>query len=82
MPALPGAAKLAGKGPAAEQLPPGIWVPLGSCDATASGAEEAQVSLSRGLATLALCAHHFCGLELALASTGWRIVRDNRGLLS
>jgi hypothetical protein len=76
-------AKLTGKGPAPEQIPPGgLWIPLGPCDATASGAEDAQVCLSRGRAEeLALCAHHFCELEFILAIAGWRVTRDYRGLL-
>lgn len=79
MAALPGTAKLAGKGPAAEQVPPGLWIPLAQCDATASGAEDAQVQLAKGRSELALCAHHYQELEFVLATAGWRITRDNRG---
>ena len=79
MTALPGSAKLAGKGPAAEQVPAGLWVLLAPCDATASGAEDAQVQLAKGRLELSLCSHHYQELELILAAAGWRITRDNRG---
>jgi hypothetical protein len=76
---LPGLAKLTGKGPAAEQVPSGLWIPLAPCDATASGAEDAQVHLVRGRLELSLCSHHYSELEFALIVAGWRVVHDNRG---
>lgn len=79
MPAVPGTAKLAGKGPAAEQIPPRLRVPLAPCDATASGSEDAQVALAKGRLELALCSHHYEQLELVLAAAGWRVTHDNRG---
>jgi hypothetical protein len=74
-------ARLAAGMPAAEKTPSRLWVPLAPCDATASGSEDAQVRLVRGLSELALCAHHYGELELILAAAGWRVTHDNRGLL-
>lgn len=79
MPALPALAKLAGRGPEPEQLPPRLRIPLAPCDATASGSEDAQVRLAKGRLELALCAHHYEQLELVLAAAGWRVTQDNRG---
>ncbi len=76
---MPESAKLAGRGPAAEQVTPGLWFPLGSCDATASGSEDAQVQFTRGQLTLNFCQHHTCLYELVLAADGWQITHDNRG---
>jgi hypothetical protein len=78
---VPGTARLAGQGPAAEMIPAGLRVPLAPCDATASGAEDAQVRLAKGSAELFLCAHHFGELEFALAVSGWRVTHDNRDRL-
>ena len=82
MPAAPATAPP----PPAEPALPGITVPLGSCDATASGAEEAQVRLMRkrpgGLAELTLCAHHTERYWLVLIANGWVITRDQRGSLA
>lgn len=71
--------QLAGKGPAAEQVPPGLWISLGPCDATSSGAEDAQVLLVKDRLGIALCGHHADQYGLALIAAGWRITRDNRG---
>jgi len=57
----------------------GVWLAL--CDATASGAEDAQVRLVRGRAILDFCSHHFAVHELDLAAAGWRVTHDNRGQL-
>ena len=79
----PGVARLAPDGePAAERIPAGRLSTLGSCDATASGAEDAQVRLIRELAELHLCSHHFGELALALIAGGWVIAQDNRGKLA
>ncbi len=76
----PGVARLAPDGePAAERIPAGRLSTLGSCDATASGAEDAQVRLIRELAELHLCSHHGSLYEADLLANGWRIVQDNRG---
>ena len=72
-------AKLAGKGPAPEQVPARLWIPLGPCDATASGSEDAQVRLEKGRSVLSLCAHHASLYELVLIAAGWRVTQDNRG---
>jgi hypothetical protein len=81
--AVPGTARLADRGPpTAETIAPVLRIPLGSCDAVASGAEDAQVWLIRGRAELGLCGHHFRELELALAASGWKVTLDNRGDLS
>ena len=61
--------------------PPGKGVWLALCDATASGAEDAQVRLARGRDVLDFCAHHFSVYELDLAAAGWRVTHDNRGQL-
>jgi len=68
--------------PAAEALPPGPYVLLPSCDATASGSEGAQVRLVRGRAVLFFCGHHASRHELALIAAGWRVTDDNRRFLS
>ena len=74
-----GTARLAPDGkPATAQPASSFWLPLGPCDATASGAEDAQVRLTRGLDELALWAHHYAGLETALSAAGWVISHDNR----
>ena len=52
------------------------------CDATASGAELAQVQLARDKLILALCAHHYGQYEQVLLSAGWRVISDTRGSLS
>ena len=54
---------------------------LALCDATASGAEDAQVRLARGKVVLDLCSHHFRELEFVLAVSGWQVTHDNRGRL-
>jgi hypothetical protein len=77
--APPETARLAGKGPAAEQIPPGSRVPLAPCDAAASGSEDAQVRLARGSLELDLCGHHADAYGLALTAAGWRVTHDNRG---
>jgi hypothetical protein len=79
MTAPPETARLAGKGPAAEQIPHGLRVPLTPCDATASGSEDAQVQLAKGSQELALCSHHADAYGLALTAAGWRVTHDNRG---
>jgi hypothetical protein len=78
-PPVTGTARLAGQGPAAEQLPRGPRLPLAPCDATASGAEDAQVRLAKGSRELLLCGHHYAGLASALAGSGWQVTHDNRG---
>jgi hypothetical protein len=77
--APPETARLAGNGPAAEQITHEPRVPLAPCDATASGSEDAQVQLAKGSQELALCSHHADLLGLALIAAGWRITCDNRG---
>ncbi len=64
-------------GPVAEQIRPGPGL-LAPCDATASGAEDAQVRLARGLFVLDLCSHHLAEHELDLVAAGWHITHDNR----
>lgn len=79
---MPETARLAGNGPEAEQLPAaGLRILLAPCDATASGAEDAQVRLVRELSELAFCGHHYGELALALLAAGWRVTHDNRGSL-
>jgi hypothetical protein len=70
-----------GERPAAENIPAGTHIPLGACDATASGSEDAQVRLARrgAASVLSLCAHHYSELEFALAVAGWQVTWDNRG---
>ncbi len=81
--AVPGTARLAPDGePAAEQAPSRLWVPLGSCDATASGSEDAQVRLARNLGELAFCHHHYSALEFVLAAAGWQVTHDFRKSLT
>lgn len=75
-------ARLAGQGPTGEQVMASLWFPAVPCDATASGAEDAQVRLTRGLDELAFCAHHASIYELALAAKGWQITHDNRARLA
>lgn len=74
-------AKLAGKGPAAKQVPAGLRVSLAPCDAEASGAVDAQVRLAKGGQELNFCGHHYQELEFMLAVAGWRVTCDNRGRL-
>ena len=57
----------------------GAWLAL--CDATASGAEDAQVRLAKGVSVLDLCAHHLGVHGLDLLAAGWSITHDNRGAL-
>ena len=71
-------AMTSGTRPAAEDIPAGLPLPLGPCDATASGSEDAQVRLARGRRVLALCAHHRCSTSCALAVAGWQVTWDNR----
>jgi len=74
--------RLAVPGPAEEEIPPGSHGSrLASCDATASGAEDAQVRLARGRAVLDLCTHHLDVYGLELLANGWRVTHDNRGTL-
>jgi hypothetical protein len=62
--------------PPPEIIPP---VPLGQCDATASGSEDARVRLSSPAGrTICLCAHHFLAHELSLAAAGWQVIWDDR----
>lgn len=68
--------------PAAEMIPPGARTWLASCDATASGSEDAQVRLARGVLELSFCGHHADRYELALLAAGWRVIADNRGGLA
>ena len=75
-------ARLAGEPPAAESIKAGVIVPLGPCDATASGAEDAQVRLVRERAESCRCGHHYQGMEYMLAAAGWRVTHDNRGRLA
>lgn len=83
MAAAGGTARLADRGPPAEEkFPARVRFSLPQCDATASGSEDAQVQLTRGPAELALCAHHFALYEIALHASGWKISHDNRGELS
>ena len=63
--------------PAAERILPGMRFP--ACDATASGAENGQVRVTRGRYELSFCGHHADVHELALAIAGWRVTHDNRG---
>jgi hypothetical protein len=74
--AVPGIRRQTGS--AAGTRPP---VPLPPCDATASGSEDGQVQLARGLRVLTLCAHHAAGHELALVAAGWHVTRDDRSAL-
>jgi hypothetical protein len=74
--AIPGTVRR--PGPAAESIPPG---PLPKCDATASGSEDGQVQLARGLLMLTLCAHHAAEYGLALVAAGWHVTRDDRAAL-
>jgi hypothetical protein len=67
-----------GERPATENIPAGTHIPLGSCDATASGSEDAQVRVARVGSVLALCSHHYREMEAALAVSGWRVTWDNR----
>lgn len=76
--AIPGVTKK----PAAGQVPSRLIIPLPPCDATASGAEDAQVRLARGLRELTLCSHHYGEHALALIAAGWHVTNDNRALLS
>ena len=62
--------------PAAERILPGMRFP--ACDATASGAEDAQVRMAKGHLELAFCGHHADLHEIALAISGWRVTHDNR----
>ncbi len=83
MAAAGGTARLADRGPpAAETILPVLQNPLGSCDATASGAEDAQVGLTRGLAELSLCGHHFTLYESKLHAAGWQVIYDHRSELA
>ena len=75
-------ARLAGSPPAAESVPAHTVLSFIPCDATASGAETAQVQLDRGAVVLSLCGHHFAVYELILLSAGWRITSDTRSQLS
>jgi hypothetical protein len=63
---------------AAEDIPAGTHIPLGPCDATASGSEDAQVRLARRGSVLCLCGHHAAMYELTLAVSGWEVTWDNR----
>jgi hypothetical protein len=75
------AARLASSpGPAMERVHR-AGTPLIPCDATASKAEFAQVHLTRGKATLALCGHHFSQHETVLLAAGWQVTSDSRGTL-
>jgi len=65
--------------PAEEKIAPGMRVPPGPCDATASGSEDAQVWLAKGRFVLALCAHHASLYGRALIAAGWQVTRDYRG---
>ena len=66
--------------PPAGKTPAWFWFPLGPCDATASGSEDAQVQLRRELDEICLCGHHHRALETVLEASGWVITHDNRGL--
>jgi hypothetical protein len=61
--------------PPAEYIPAG---PLGSCDAAASGSEDALVRLVKGGLMLCLCGHHADQHELAMTAAGWVVIWDNR----
>jgi hypothetical protein len=58
-----------------EAVPP---VPLGQCDATASGAENALVRLVKDDQALCLCGSHYHRKALALTAAGWAITQDDR----
>jgi hypothetical protein len=74
--AVPGATR-----PRPAVAEPARPVPLPSCDATASGAEDGQVQFARGHEEMTLCGHHFRVHELELAVAGWRVIRDDRATL-
>ena len=66
----------AGPPPPAEVIPAG---PLGQCDATASGSEDALIRLSGPAGRLLeLCGSHFRRHELALTAAGWVVIWDTR----
>jgi hypothetical protein len=71
--AIPGVASQ--RGPPAEAIPP---VPLGPCDAAASGVCTALIRLEREDAEILLCGHHGSVHELALIAARWVITRDDR----
>jgi hypothetical protein len=75
------AARLSGPQPAAEAIPLTVRPRVIPCDATASGAEDAQVGLRLGPLALFFCAHHYREFEIVLVASGWRVVIDNRGAL-
>ena len=80
-------ARLAGEPPAAESITPGPAFPLGPCDVTASGAEDAQVRLIRDVSglpfrELCFCGHHADRYGLALIANGWILTHDYRSGLA
>lgn len=80
-------ARLAGEPPAAESITPGPAFPLGPCDVTASGAEDAQVRLIRDVSglpfrELCFCGHHANELALGLIANGWILTHDYRSGLA
>lgn len=52
------------------------------CDQEASGAVQAYVRMSKGTATLDLCAHHFALSAFNLMLAGWDVAHDRRAELA